>query len=83
MQNEMNDHRLIASTKTATSLRLKQIMNALFVLLLAIGGTTALTGCEDKGPAEKAGEKIDEAVEETGDAVEDAADEIEDEADGS
>ncbi len=32
----------------------------------------ALIGCEDKGPAEKAGEAIDKAVEDVGDAVKDA-----------
>lgn len=32
--------------------------------------------CEQEGPAEKAGEKIDEAVEEAGEAVEEAGDKI-------
>lgn len=41
----------------------------------------ALAGCEEKGPMEKAGETIDEAVEDGGDAIEDAADEVEDAAD--
>ena len=37
-----------------------------------------LTGCpEEKGPMEKAGESIDEAVDETGDALEEAGDEVE------
>ena len=41
-----------------------------------------LTGCpEEKGPMEKAGEKVDKAVEKTGDAIEEAGDEIEDEVD--
>ena len=31
-----------------------------------------LNGCEQDGPAEQAGEAIDEAVEDAGDAVEDA-----------
>jgi hypothetical protein len=35
--------------------------------------TFGLAACE-KGPAEKAGEKIDNAVEETGDKIEDATD---------
>jgi len=33
-----------------------------------------LSACEEQGPLEKAGEKIDEQVEETGDAIEDATD---------
>lgn len=31
-----------------------------------------LTSCEKKGPAEKAGEKIDEAAEEVADEIDDA-----------
>lgn len=42
-------------------------------LFLMIG----LSGCESEGPAEKAGEKIDESVESTKDAVEEAGDKIE------
>jgi hypothetical protein len=36
--------------------------------------------CEEKGPAEKAGEKIDDAVSETADAAEDAGEAIEEAA---
>lgn len=40
-------------------------------LLLA---SLSITACDaNKGPAEKAGEKVDQAVEDTGDAIEDAA----------
>tara|TARA_R110002072_G_scaffold48525_5_gene132765 strand:- start:2449 stop:2907 length:459 start_codon:yes stop_codon:yes gene_type:complete len=46
---------------------------ALTVGLLAVPAL-ALTACEDKGPAEKAGEAVDEAVKDTGRAIEDAAD---------
>lgn len=59
-----------------------RITSALFALLFALGGGATLTGCEDQGPAEEAGEEIDEAVEDAGDAVEDAADEAEEETDG-
>lgn len=31
-----------------------------------------LAGCEQEGPAEKAGERVDEAVEQTKDAIDDA-----------
>ncbi len=41
----------------------------------------ALGGCENEGPMEKAGEKIDEAVEEAGEAVEEAADKVRDATD--
>lgn len=38
----------------------------------------ALSGCDSKGPAEKAGEKIDKSIESVKDAVEDAKDKITD-----
>ncbi len=38
-------------------------------------------GCEQEGPAEKAGEEIDETMEETGDDLEEAADEAEESTD--
>jgi len=41
---------------------------AVFLVLLA--------GCEQDGPAEQAGERLDEAVESAGEEVEDAADEL-------
>ncbi len=34
----------------------------------------ALVACDDDGPAEQAGEKIDDTIEKAGDAVEDATD---------
>ena len=38
----------------------------------------ALTGCKEKGPMEKAGESIDNAVQKTGDAAKDAAEKAKD-----
>ncbi|NEZ03118.1 hypothetical protein G4Y73_03010 [Wenzhouxiangella sp. XN201] len=58
-----------------------RILSALFALLFALGGSAMLTGCEDQGPAEEAGEEIDEAIDDTGDAIEDAGDDIDDETD--
>tara|TARA_R110000868_G_scaffold61059_3_gene185695 strand:- start:3357 stop:3527 length:171 start_codon:yes stop_codon:yes gene_type:complete len=47
-------------------------------LALTVGLLTfpvvALTACDEKGPAEQAGEAVDEAVKDTKRAVEDAAD---------
>lgn len=49
--------------------------NILSALLIALGLT--LAGCtEDQGPAEKAGENIDESMERAGDRIEDATDEM-------
>ncbi|MGH7788072.1 MAG: hypothetical protein ACRERC_14465 [Candidatus Binatia bacterium] len=59
-------------------------MNAMRTFLLAMATTLVLgtAGCEEnKGPAERAGEKIDDAVDRAGDAVEDAGDKLEDATD--
>ncbi|HSJ47577.1 MAG TPA: hypothetical protein VLA26_01905 [Gammaproteobacteria bacterium] len=42
----------------------------------------ALPGCERQGPAERAGENIDDAVEKTGDQIEKTGDAIKDSAQG-
>lgn len=47
-------------------------------LALALVTAFGLAGCEEEGPAEQVGEKIDESVEETGEALEETGDEIED-----
>ena len=54
----------------------KNIIITLLTGLLLVG----LTACE-KGPAEKAGEAIDDAISDVADATEDAADTTEDAAD--
>ena len=45
------------------------------VLVLLLGGAC---GCKEKGPMEKAGEKVDKAVEKTGDAIKDGVDKAKD-----
>jgi hypothetical protein len=49
------------------------------LLLTALGAFVAFAsvGCEKKGPAEQAGEKVDKAVEKAADKVEEAADKVE------
>ncbi|MGD2118004.1 MAG: hypothetical protein PVG66_06580 [Chromatiales bacterium] len=42
---------------------------------------TGLMACEQQGPAEKAGEKIDETIEKAGEQLEQAGDEIRDKTD--
>ena len=47
-------------------------------LAVALGFALGLlTGCEDKGPAQKAGENVDKAMQKTGDKIQDAAKEAE------
>lgn len=57
-----------------------KLFNILCALLLALS-VGMLAGCEEQGPAEEAGEEIDEAVEEAGDEMEEAAEEVEEEVD--
>jgi len=55
-----------------------------FVSVLLAGGTLlTLTGCEQQGPAETAGEKIDNAMESAGEKMEKAGDSIRDATDSS
>jgi len=42
------------------------------LIILSALAFFALAGCSEKGPAEQAGEKVDQAVEQVKDAVEDA-----------
>lgn len=53
-------------------------LRMLALLLLVTLGLVAVAGCEQDGPAERAGENIDEGMEEMGDQAEDMADDTED-----
>lgn len=54
-------------------------MNIAKFLLLLIVSSFAVVGCEaDDGPAENAGEALDDAAGEASDAMEDACEEIQD-----
>ena len=46
------------------------------LLLLAVMSLTTLPACREKGPAEKAGEKIDKAVDDVKDKAKEAADKV-------
>jgi predicted small lipoprotein YifL len=46
------------------------------LLLLAVMSLTPLPACREKGPAEKAGEKIDKAVDDVKDKAKEAADKV-------
>lgn len=59
---------------------LKKMFGLAFIFALALGSVACV---EEKGPMEKAGEKIDETVDEVGDGLEEAGDEIEDAVDGN
>lgn len=51
------------------------------ITALILAFLLVLSGCEEKGPAEKAGEEIDDAVEDVGDKAEDVMDKAEDKVD--
>jgi hypothetical protein len=57
---------------------MKSLLRSILPLLL-IAGFAA--GCEQDGPAERLGERLDDAAEEAGDRMEDAADTLEDATD--
>lgn len=59
----------------------KKLLTLFAVLALSLNCAILTTGCEDRGPAEEAGEDIDEALEDAADEADDAADEAADEAD--
>lgn len=48
--------------------------SVLALLLLSGSSVFGLTACEREGPAERAGEQVDEAVEEAGEEIEQAGD---------
>ena len=49
--------------------------NILLTLMLALAATPFAMACDDDGPAEEAGEDIDNAVDEAGDEIDEASDE--------
>jgi predicted small lipoprotein YifL len=55
-------------------------MNRLQIMVTLGLALSMLVGCEQKGPAEKAGEKVDKAVDQAGKTMEKAGDKIQDAA---
>ena len=51
---------------------MKKNLNRLLVVMAAVGVMTGV-GCQEKGPLEKAGEKVDDAAQKTSDAIKNAA----------
>ena len=61
--------------------RLAKSAELLFALALPVAASTALSGCEEDSPIERAGERIEDAtddsrIERAGERVEDATDEV-------
>lgn len=57
-----------------------KLKDKLGIMLLVAMMAVVITGCEQEGPAEEAGEKIDNAMEDTGEAIEDAGENVQDAA---
>lgn len=62
--------------------RLLNTRSILGVLMLACASVVLTAGCEEKGPAEKAGQKVDQAAKKTGEAMKDAGNAVKDAAKG-
>jgi len=63
--DESESGRTIACHKQVT----KRILQNFIVVVALVGVALVTVACPEKGPAEKAGEKIDDAVDKTKDAV--------------
>ena len=58
----------------------ESIIQRFFFIVVLLSIFLALAGCEQKGTAEKAGEKVDQAIEKVGEKIEGAKDAIADKA---
>jgi hyperosmotically inducible protein len=56
------------------------ILKKLLIIMILNLSIVAFTACESKGPAEKAGEKIDQAVEETTDKAKEVTEAVKEKA---
>jgi hypothetical protein len=61
--------------QTVNDMKILKISLMIPVLALVL---VAAPGCKEKGPMEKAGEKVDKAAEKTGDAIKKGADKAKD-----
>lgn len=56
-------------------------LTRMLIFAACIAGLVAISGCEQEGPAEKAGKEIDQTVEKAEEEAEETRDEIEEELD--
>ncbi|MGK2944268.1 MAG: hypothetical protein ACSLFC_05970 [Desulfuromonadales bacterium] len=55
-----------------------KVIFTLTILMVSVAITLMLTACEKKGPAENAGQKVDQAVEETKEDLQQTKEKLED-----
>ncbi|GJL57774.1 MAG: hypothetical protein NPIRA03_06310 [Nitrospirales bacterium] len=60
---------------------MKFYINRMLLLVCFTGSLFFVVGCEQEGPAERAGERVDESMENTGERIEQAGENIQDSAD--
>jgi hypothetical protein len=73
------DPRIDPDTATRPAGSHRRVVAALAAFALALGAGGAVAACDDEdneGPAEEAGQAVDEAGEEAGEAIEDADEEV-------
>lgn len=58
-----------------------RMLSKALLLAFSLTGFGLLAACEQEGPAEQAGEQIDETMEETADVIEEKADDFEESTD--
>ncbi len=51
-----------------------RMLSRTLLLAFVIGSLGMVSACEEQGPAEEAGEQIDESIEEAGDEIEESTD---------
>lgn len=59
---------------------MKMMKIKLVIIMLLLAGSAWLSGCEQKGPAERAGENVDQTLDNAGDNVEDAGEDMQEKA---
>ena len=57
---------------------MKELLYKILLPLCCAASLMLFVACENEGPAEKAGEKVDEAIEETQEKMEDAGEQVKD-----
>ena len=57
---------------------MKRVLKGAFTILVAAVIALGIWGCEQQGPAERAGEQVDEAVEEGGEQLQEGQEQLED-----
>ncbi|MBK1829124.1 hypothetical protein JIN77_00150 [Verrucomicrobiaceae bacterium R5-34] len=74
LANQLSHQTTDAVSESLGVIRKKPVSRTLLGAICVCAGALFLASCEKEGPAERAGEKMDNAVEEAGDKVEEATD---------